>query len=225
MSELKVVRSAQSLKCLGRAVQREGTATEKALSSQVRCVWSCVVERGGLHRFRYEKCKLSADMFLFHKTNQRIRRRQEKTSLFQCCEFKPFFNCLYKTVIMQRCKSQLAAIHLHGLPLPAELEVSCFLMVFEIISERMSLWRIAKLIQKSCGKSFLSAWLAPAVLKYLPAGFGEKLTIIVPMDVSRLLKGCSFTWEQCVCVCARGREFTVNWWISECVNILYYMTV
>lgn len=132
---------------------------------------------------------------------------------------------LFLIVIMQRCKSQLAAIHLHGLPLPAELEVSCFLMVFEIISERMSLWRIAKLIQKSCGKSFLSAWLAPAVLKYLPAGFGEKLTIIVPMDVSRLLKGCSFTWEQCVCVCARGREFTVNWWISECVNILYYMTV
>ena len=130
---------------------------------------------------------------------------------------------------MQRCKAQLAAIHLHGLPLPTELEGSCFLMVLEIISERMSLWRIAKLIQKSCGKSFLFAWLAPAVLKYLPAGFGEKLTIIVPVDVSWLLKGCSFTWELCVCVCvcvcARGREFTVNWCISEGVNILYCMTV
>lgn len=152
----------------GEGVQREGTVTEKALSPQVQFVWSCVVERGGLHRFRYEKCCVLICSF-FTRQTRGIEGGGEKNLLVSVLWIQAFFYFLYKTVIMQRCKSQLAAIHLHGLPLQAELEVSCFLMVFEIISERMSLWRIAKLIQKSCGKSFLSAWLAPAVLKYLPA--------------------------------------------------------
>ena len=36
MSVLKVLRSVQSLMCLGREFQREGAAAKKALSAQVR---------------------------------------------------------------------------------------------------------------------------------------------------------------------------------------------
>ena len=38
MSVLKVLSSVQSLMCLGRVFQREGAATEKALSPQVQCL-------------------------------------------------------------------------------------------------------------------------------------------------------------------------------------------
>ena len=38
MSVLKVLSSVQSLMCLGRVFQREGPATEKALSPQVQCL-------------------------------------------------------------------------------------------------------------------------------------------------------------------------------------------
>ena len=43
MSVLKVLTSVQSLMCLRREFQREGAATEKALSPQVG-VWFCEVE-------------------------------------------------------------------------------------------------------------------------------------------------------------------------------------
>ena len=47
MSVLKVLRSVQSLMCLGREFQREGAAIKKALSPHVRCLVLC----GGMRKF------------------------------------------------------------------------------------------------------------------------------------------------------------------------------
>ncbi|XP_073330109.1 B-cell receptor CD22-like [Pagrus major] len=46
-----VVRSVQSLMCVGRELQREGAATEKAVSPQVRCLVLC----GGVRKFASEE--------------------------------------------------------------------------------------------------------------------------------------------------------------------------
>ena len=51
MSVLEVLSSVRSLMCLGRVIQREGAATEKALSPQVRCL----VLGGGVRKFASEE--------------------------------------------------------------------------------------------------------------------------------------------------------------------------
>ena len=58
MSVLIVMSSAQSLVCLGRLFQREGAATEKALSPQVRCSVLC----GGVRKFAFEKQRVRDGM-------------------------------------------------------------------------------------------------------------------------------------------------------------------
>ena len=63
MSALKVLRSVQSLMCLGREFQREGAATGKALLPQVQCLVQC----GGVRKVASEELRVWDGLWQWHR--------------------------------------------------------------------------------------------------------------------------------------------------------------